>query len=87
MNTSIQKSRRRIRAKEMAEELGVSPRKFREIVTLGMPYTRLEGILWFEPDKVHAWLDRFNRIGKIGIKRVKGVPVPKDDEELPRRLQ
>jgi hypothetical protein len=51
--TVLEKSRRRVRAKEMAEELGVSPRKFREIVTLGMPYTRLEGILWFEPEKVH----------------------------------
>jgi hypothetical protein len=83
----LEQVRRRVRSKEMAAELKVSPRKFREIVILGMPYTRVGGILWFEPDKVHAWLDQFNRIGKMGVKRVKDVPVPKDGDELPRRLQ
>jgi hypothetical protein len=57
----------------MAAELGISIRKFREIQTLGMPYTQVQGVLWFEPDKVHAWLDQFARKGTSGVKRTRGL--------------
>jgi predicted DNA-binding transcriptional regulator YafY len=61
-------SRERVRAHEMAKRLGVSVRKFYEIKALGMPYTELQGILWFEPEEVHRWLDRFARKGEPGAK-------------------
>lgn len=61
--------RERVRAHAMAEQLGISIRKFRKIQTLGMPYTQVQGVLWFEPVLVHKWLDKFARNGKPGIKR------------------
>jgi hypothetical protein len=60
----------------MAHELGISDRKFRELLPLGVPHTQLGGILWFEPDEVHAWLDKFHRKGRPpGVKRSKGIKV------------
>lgn len=60
----------------MAHELGVSDRKFRELLPLGLPYTQIQGILWFEPAEVHSWLDKFHRFGRPpGTKRTKGVKV------------
>jgi hypothetical protein len=56
----------------MARELEISIRKFRELMTLGMPYTQVQGVIWFEPDQVHAWLDQFARKGTSGVKRVRG---------------
>jgi hypothetical protein len=53
----------------MADDLGVSIRKFREFQTMGMPYTQLQGVLWFEPELVHKWLDKFARNGRPGVKR------------------
>jgi hypothetical protein len=64
----------------MAKELEVSIRKFRELQTLGMPYTQLQGVIWFEPEKVHAWLDSFNRKGSSGIKRVRGLKLAAREE-------
>jgi hypothetical protein len=75
----MEKSRRRVRSKKMIEELDVSERKFRDFIGLGMPYTKLQGVLRFEPEKVHAWLDKCNRTGRPGVKRIKGISVPKDD--------
>ncbi len=69
MHASSSNSRRRVRAKVMADDLGVSIRKFREIQTMGMPYTQVQGVLWFEPELVHKWLDKFARKGTPGIKR------------------
>jgi hypothetical protein len=69
MHASSSNFRRRVRAKVMADDLGVSIRKFREIQTLGMPYTQVQGVLWFEPELVHQWLDKFARKGTPGIKR------------------
>jgi hypothetical protein len=66
-------SRRRVRLHTMAAELGISVRKMREIHTLGLPFTQLEGLIWYEPEKVHAWLDKYSRVGSPGIKRVKGM--------------
>jgi hypothetical protein len=79
--SAIAAPRRRVRAPVMAEELGISIRKFREIQTLGMPFTQVEGVLWFEPEKVHRWLDQFERKGTPGVKRVKGLHL----KELPSR--
>jgi hypothetical protein len=68
--------RRRVRLIAMARELGISDRKFRELLPLGVPYTHLQGILWFEPSEVHAWLDKFHRKGRPpGVKRSRGVKV------------
>ena len=73
--------RKRVRLIPMAAELGVSDRKFREFLPMGMPHTKLGGILWFEPDEVHEWLDRFHRKGRPpGVKRVRGIKVPKEVE-------
>jgi hypothetical protein len=69
----------------MAEELGISIRKFREILILGMPHTRVEGIIWLEPSKVHKWLDQFERKGIPGVKKTKGMKV-QPDEPLPKQL-
>ena len=73
MNAISSNPRRRVRAKVMAEDLDVSIRKFREIQTLGMPFTQVQGVLWFEPALVHEWLDKFARKGTPGIKRTRGV--------------
>jgi hypothetical protein len=59
----------------MAQELGISIRKFREIQTLGMPFTQVQGVLWFEPEKVHSWLDTFARKGTSGVKRTRGIKI------------
>jgi hypothetical protein len=73
MNALSNNPRRRVRAQVMAADLGISIRKFREIQTLGMPFTQVQGVLWFEPVLVHEWLDKFVRKGTPGIKRGKGV--------------
>jgi hypothetical protein len=70
--------RRRLRLIPMARELGISDRKFRELLPLGVPHTQLGGILWFEPTEVHQWLDKFHRKGRPpGVKRSRGMKVPK----------
>jgi len=70
--------RERVRLKAMAESIQVSERKFREWIPMGLPHTRIGGVLLFEPSLVHAWLDKFNRISKTpGVKRVRGMKVPK----------
>jgi len=74
--TFTQPERRRVRLIPMAKELGISDRKFREFLPMGIPYTELQGILWFEPAAVHAWLDKFNRKGRApGIKRIRGIKI------------
>ena len=65
--------RRRVRLGTMARELEISERKFREIFVLGMPYTQLQGIIWFEPSEVHEWLDKFHHKRRVGIKRERGL--------------
>jgi len=71
--------RRRIRLLQMASELGISERKIRQLLLLGMPHTQLQGVIWFEPSRVHAWLDKFNRTSRApGIKRVRGLKVNKE---------
>jgi hypothetical protein len=63
----------------MAIELGISERKIRRLLVLGMPYCQVEGVIWCEPAKVHVWLDKFNRDGRApGVKRVRGMKVPKE---------
>ena len=58
----------------MATELGISERKIRQLLLIGIPHTQLQGVIWFEPSRVHAWLDKFNRTSRApGIKRTRGV--------------
>jgi hypothetical protein len=77
MNLSFSEveNRRRVRAHVMAQELGISLRRFREIHTMGLPYTQVGKIIWYEPSEVHKWLDRFARKGGPGVKRIKGMKV------------
>jgi hypothetical protein len=56
----------------MAKELEISVRRFRELHAMGLPHTRVGATLWYEPAKVHEWLDRFNRLGTPGQKRIRG---------------
>ena len=67
--------RRRVRKKTMMAELEVSQSTFQTLMVHGMPFTEFRGLLWFEPAKVHAWLDKFNRIGAPGVKRTKGLKI------------
>lgn len=66
----------------MAAELEVSIRKFRELMTLGMPYTQVQGVIWVDPEQVHGWLDKFERKGTAGVKRVRGLRVKDLKPEL-----
>jgi hypothetical protein len=78
MESTIQLRRQRVRKKAMMDELDVSQTVFQKMMVSGMPYTRFKGLVWFEPDKVHAWLDKFNRVGAPGVRRLKGTSVPKE---------
>jgi len=69
------RERRRIRLPAMAGELGVSVRTMRGILAMGAPHTRLGGLIWFDPDELHVWLDKFNRKGSPGVKRTRGIKV------------
>src|SRR6516162_4415800 len=61
---NVPAERRRLRLIAMANELGISDRKFREFLSMGIPFTQINGILWFEPAEVHAWLDQYRRKGR-----------------------
>jgi hypothetical protein len=66
----------------MADELGISERRIRQLLLLGMPHTQLEGLIWCEPDLVHSWLDKFNRKSRLpGVKRTRGTRL-KDPEPV-----
>lgn len=68
--------RRRVRLKTMAAELQISDRKIRQLLPLGLPHTQVQGLIWCEPELVHAWLDKFNRKGRApGIKRTRGIKI------------
>jgi hypothetical protein len=75
INREVINGRHRIRFDEMAAELSISTRLFRQMVTKGIPCTRFKGIIWFEPEKVHEWLDQFNTEGSPGIKRKRGFQI------------
>lgn len=64
--------RYRVRKKQMMAQLGVSVSTFQVLMTHGMPHTRFRNLIWFEPSRVHAWLDRFNRVGAPGVRLYKG---------------
>jgi hypothetical protein len=73
-NLGERSKRRRIRLIPMASELGISERKIRQLLLLGMPHTQVQGVIWFEPSRVHGWLDKFNRTSRApGIKRTRGM--------------
>jgi hypothetical protein len=75
MNTFDGRQRRRFRMKQMADDLGISGRSMAKLLAMGVPHTKLGGLIWFEPDLVHAWLDKYNRKGAPGVKRVRGQSV------------
>ena len=79
--------RRRVRAHVMAQELGISLRRFREIHTMGLPYTQVGKIIWYEPSEVHKWLDRFARKGAPGVKRTKGIRVAEVAGKAPKVVE
>jgi len=69
---------RRVRPKEFAQELKISLRKLRELFTLGAPITKIQGLVFINPDKFYAWLDRFERKGGPGVFQRRGVSAPKN---------
>jgi hypothetical protein len=68
---------RRVRPQAFAKELNISIRKLRELFTLGAPITKVQGLVWVNPEKFYAWLDKFERRGTPGIKGRRGVNAPK----------
>lgn len=74
-NFAERPTRQRLRAKPMADELDISQRKLAQLRAMGCPYTAIGNLVWFEPERVHAWLDKFTRAGKPGVKRVKDQKV------------
>lgn len=60
--------RERLLAKEMAAQLKMKLRAFYKLKTYGMPYTQVGGMVWYEPYKVQAWLDTFERTGTPGTR-------------------
>lgn len=47
------------RLKNMAAELQVSRATVRAMIAEGMPAIQRGRLLWLDPEKVRAWLDRF----------------------------
>jgi hypothetical protein len=45
----------------MAEDLQVSRASVRMMIAEGMPAIQRGRLLWLDPEKVHAWLSRFER--------------------------
>jgi hypothetical protein len=68
---------RRVRPSEFAKELGISLRKLRELFTLGAPITKIQGLVFINPETFYRWLDGFERKGRPGIKGRRGVVVSK----------
>jgi hypothetical protein len=68
---------RRIRPAPFAKELGISLRKLRELFTLGAPITKVQGLVFINPDTFYAWLDNFEQKGSVGIKGRRGASVSK----------
>jgi hypothetical protein len=64
---------RRVRPAEFAKELGISLRKLRELFTLGAPITKIQGLVFVNPETFYRWLDGFERKGRPGIKGRRGV--------------
>jgi hypothetical protein len=71
----------------MARELGISIRRLREIHTMGLPFTQIGQIIWYEPSEVHKWLDRFARKGAPGVKRIKGIRVAEVAGKAPKLVK
>jgi hypothetical protein len=68
---------RRVRPQAFAKELNISIRKLRELFTLGAPVTKVQGLVFINPETFYNWLDRFERRGTPGTKGRRGVKVPK----------
>jgi hypothetical protein len=49
------------RLKHMAAELQVSRASVRMMIASGMPAIQRGRLLWLDPEKVHAWLNKFER--------------------------
>jgi hypothetical protein len=48
----------------MAAELGVAERTLRGMLPEGIPHMKFKGTIWFDTEKVLAWLGKFERTGK-----------------------
>ncbi len=82
-------ARERVLAKEMAAQLKMKLRAFHKIKTYGMPFTQIGGMIWYEPAKVHAWLDKFEREGAPGVRYRRHAAVlapPKRNRQSTREL-
>ena len=53
----------------MAGELEISERTLRGMLPEGIPHIKYKGTIWFDTEKVLAWLSKFERTGKLKKKR------------------
>ena len=60
----------------MAEDLDVCERTMRNLVLLGCPRIQVGKLLWFDREKVFAWLERYERKGKR-VPKLKELEVAK----------
>lgn len=74
MNAFTSPQQRRVKPAEFARELGISLRKLRELFTLGAPITKIQGLVFINPDTFYAWLDTFEQKGSPGVKGLRGRP-------------
>jgi hypothetical protein len=56
--------KRLLRLKPMAEELQLAERTLRGMLPEGIPHIKYKGTIWFDTEKVLAWLSKFERTGK-----------------------
>jgi hypothetical protein len=73
MNNFSPTAQRRVRPAQFAQELNISLRKLRELFTLGAPITKVQGLVFINPETFYEWLDKFERRGKPGIKGLRPV--------------
>jgi hypothetical protein len=64
---------RRVRPAQFAQELNISLRKLRELFTLGAPITKVQGLVFINPETFYEWLDKFERRGRPGIKGLRPI--------------
>jgi hypothetical protein len=66
--------KRLLRLKPMAEELAIAERTLRGMLPEGIPHIKYKGTIWFDTEKVLAWLGKFERTGKPQKKASRKCP-------------
>ena len=65
-----------LRLKPMAEDLDVSQRTMHYLVSIGCPCIQVRKLLWFDREKVFAWLEKYERKTKR-VPKLKELEVAK----------